>query len=138
MKKQNFKVYDDKVQRVRKIIAEQENMNWLIGEEAIENATGYGDLKQFAEDVPMDYQVLNECCVTVRAWPKDMGRPISSSQLNWRNIVVYGSRRGSSGRHNLPAVYPFRYFVNSGGLISYGPDPRGRLRRSHPLGGETG
>jgi len=25
-------------------------------------------------------------------------------------------------RHKLPAVYPFRYFVTSGGLISYGPD----------------
>jgi putative tryptophan/tyrosine transport system substrate-binding protein len=27
-----------------------------------------------------------------------------------------------AARHNLPAVYPFRFFVNSGGLISYGPD----------------
>ena len=26
-------------------------------------------------------------------------------------------------RHRLPAIYPFRYFVISGGLISYGPDP---------------
>ena len=25
-------------------------------------------------------------------------------------------------RHRLPAVYPFRYFVTVGGLISYGPD----------------
>jgi putative tryptophan/tyrosine transport system substrate-binding protein len=27
-----------------------------------------------------------------------------------------------AARHKLPAVYPFRYFVRSGGLISYGPD----------------
>jgi putative tryptophan/tyrosine transport system substrate-binding protein len=26
-------------------------------------------------------------------------------------------------RHHLPAVYPFRYFVTAGGLISYGPNP---------------
>jgi putative tryptophan/tyrosine transport system substrate-binding protein len=26
-------------------------------------------------------------------------------------------------RHKLPAIYPFRYFVTSGGMISYGPDP---------------
>ena len=27
-----------------------------------------------------------------------------------------------AARHRLPAVYPFRYFATSGGLISYGPD----------------
>jgi putative ABC transport system substrate-binding protein len=27
-----------------------------------------------------------------------------------------------AARHKLPAVYPFRYMVNLGGLISYGPD----------------
>jgi putative ABC transport system substrate-binding protein len=26
-----------------------------------------------------------------------------------------------AGRHRLPAIYPFRYFTDSGGLISYGP-----------------
>jgi putative ABC transport system substrate-binding protein len=26
-----------------------------------------------------------------------------------------------AGRHRLPAIYPFRYFAESGGLISYGP-----------------
>jgi putative ABC transport system substrate-binding protein len=29
-----------------------------------------------------------------------------------------------AARHRLPAVYPFRYFAVSGGLISYGPEPR--------------
>ena len=28
-----------------------------------------------------------------------------------------------TARHRLPAVYPARYFVTAGGLISYGPDP---------------
>jgi putative ABC transport system substrate-binding protein len=28
----------------------------------------------------------------------------------------------SAGRHRLPAVYPFRYFVASGGLMSYGTE----------------
>src|SRR5262249_3994898 len=27
-----------------------------------------------------------------------------------------------AARHKLPAVYPSRFFVRSGGLISYGPD----------------
>ena len=26
-------------------------------------------------------------------------------------------------KHQLPAIYPFRYFVTDGGLIYYGPDP---------------
>jgi putative ABC transport system substrate-binding protein len=35
-----------------------------------------------------------------------------------------------AARHRLPAVYPFRYFVASGGLISYGPDPTDQFRRA--------
>jgi putative ABC transport system substrate-binding protein len=31
-------------------------------------------------------------------------------------------------RHNLPAVYPFRYYVTAGGLISYGPDENQQYR----------
>jgi putative ABC transport system substrate-binding protein len=27
-----------------------------------------------------------------------------------------------ASRHRLPAVYPLRFFADSGGLISYGPD----------------
>jgi putative ABC transport system substrate-binding protein len=26
-----------------------------------------------------------------------------------------------AARHRLPAIYPFRYFADSGGLLSYGP-----------------
>jgi len=35
-----------------------------------------------------------------------------------------------AARHRLPAVYPFRYFVTSGGLISYGPDVIDQYRRA--------
>jgi putative ABC transport system substrate-binding protein len=29
---------------------------------------------------------------------------------------------GLAAKYRLPAIYPFRFFVRSGGLISYGPD----------------
>jgi putative tryptophan/tyrosine transport system substrate-binding protein len=35
-----------------------------------------------------------------------------------------------AARHRLPAVYPFRYHVASGGLISYGPDTIDAFRRA--------
>ena len=35
-----------------------------------------------------------------------------------------------AARHRLPAVYPFRFFVTSGGLISYGPDLVDQYRRA--------
>ena len=35
-----------------------------------------------------------------------------------------------AARHRLPAVYPFRYFVTGGGLISYGPDTTEQFRRA--------
>jgi putative ABC transport system substrate-binding protein len=34
-----------------------------------------------------------------------------------------------TARHLLPAIYPFRYFVMGGGLISYGADPVDQYRR---------
>jgi putative tryptophan/tyrosine transport system substrate-binding protein len=35
-----------------------------------------------------------------------------------------------AAQHNLPAVYPFRYFVGAGGLICYGPDYLDQYRRA--------
>jgi putative ABC transport system substrate-binding protein len=35
-----------------------------------------------------------------------------------------------AARHRFPAVYPFRYFVTDGGLISYGPDLNDQYRRA--------
>jgi putative ABC transport system substrate-binding protein len=35
-----------------------------------------------------------------------------------------------ASRYQLPAVYPFRFFATSGGLISYGPDPLDQYRRA--------
>ena len=35
-----------------------------------------------------------------------------------------------AARHRLPAVYPFRYFVTVGGLISYGANPLDQYRRA--------
>ena len=37
---------------------------------------------------------------------------------------------GLAARHRLPAVYPFRSFVEDGGLICYGPDAIDQLRRA--------
>jgi putative ABC transport system substrate-binding protein len=41
----------------------------------------------------------------------------SSFGANHPDVVV-----GLAARYKLPAVYPWRYFVSAGGLISYGPD----------------
>jgi putative tryptophan/tyrosine transport system substrate-binding protein len=42
--------------------------------------------------------------------------------------VVLGSTLAV--RYRLPAVYPFRYYPTSGGLISYGPDMVNPYRRA--------
>jgi putative ABC transport system substrate-binding protein len=35
-----------------------------------------------------------------------------------------------AAHHRLPAVYPYRFFVSDGGLISYGPDQTDQFRRA--------
>jgi ABC-type uncharacterized transport system substrate-binding protein len=35
-----------------------------------------------------------------------------------------------AARHRLPAIYPFRYFVTAGGLVSYGPELNDQFRRA--------
>jgi putative tryptophan/tyrosine transport system substrate-binding protein len=38
------------------------------------------------------------------------------------NVANRGSIIILAARHRLPAIYPYRYFVAEGGLLSYGPD----------------
>jgi putative ABC transport system substrate-binding protein len=42
-----------------------------------------------------------------------------------RDLII-----GLAARHRLPAVYPFRYYVADGGLISYGPNTIDPVRRA--------
>src|SRR5262245_15464414 len=44
-----------------------------------------------------------------------------------RNLII-----ALAARHLLPAIYPFRYFVVGGGLISYGADPVNQFWQRRP------
>ncbi len=43
--------------------------------------------------------------------------PGSGSAVSNRKFIIQ-----LAAQHHLPAVYPYRFFVSDGGLISYGPD----------------
>jgi putative ABC transport system substrate-binding protein len=60
-----------------------------------------------------------EHAVAVFARGSNGGLVVTGSQfgVNYPEVIV-----GLAARYKLPAVYPFRYFVSVGGLISYGPD----------------
>src|SRR5262249_45832139 len=49
----------------------------------------------------------------------------SPSAVLHRELII-----GLAAKHRLPAVYPMRLFVASGGLISYGPDEIDQPRRA--------
>jgi putative ABC transport system substrate-binding protein len=49
----------------------------------------------------------------------------SQGAVTYRELII-----ALAARHSLPAVYPFRYFVTDGGLISYGPDTTEQYRRA--------
>jgi ABC-type uncharacterized transport system substrate-binding protein len=50
--------------------------------------------------------------------------PISSVERH-RDLIV-----ALAARHRLPAIYPARFYVTAGGLISYGADPIDQYRRA--------
>ena len=47
------------------------------------------------------------------------------SMTNYREAII-----ALAARHGVPAVYPFRYFAASGGLMSYGTDVTEVFRRA--------
>ena len=48
----------------------------------------------------------------------------ASSQIH-RELII-----SLAARHQLPVVYPYRFFVTGGGLMSYGPDLINQYRRA--------
>jgi putative ABC transport system substrate-binding protein len=62
---------------------------------------------------------------------REIERSITTFAANASGLIVTGSAAATAhrelivalaGRHRLPAVYYARYYVEGGGLISYGPD----------------
>jgi putative ABC transport system substrate-binding protein len=54
------------------------------------------------------------------AGQSDMGLIVSiGPPINGLRKVIFEQ----AARHRLPAIYPFRYFVAEGGLMSYGAEP---------------
>src|SRR5262245_26690984 len=49
----------------------------------------------------------------------------SPQSSRYRDLIVT-----LAARHRLPAVYPWRYYVEGGGLLSYGPDNLDQYRRA--------
>jgi ABC-type uncharacterized transport system substrate-binding protein len=61
-----------------------------------------------------------ERAVTVFARGPDGGLVVTGSAvaIGHRDLIIR-----LAARHRLPAVFPARFYVPDGGLISYGPDP---------------
>ena len=78
---------------------------------------------------PIDVRDAGEIERDVAAFARDSNGGLivtgSSGAAVHRELIIM-----LAARHRLPAVYPFRYFVTSGGLISYGPDPTDQYRRA--------
>jgi putative tryptophan/tyrosine transport system substrate-binding protein len=74
-----------------------------------------------AELSPIDVRDAGEIERGVAAFASESGGGLivtgSSAASVHRELIVT-----LAARHRLPTVYPFRSFVTSGGLISYGPD----------------
>ncbi len=81
------------------------------------------------ELTPIDVRDAGEIERDVAAFARDSNGGLivtgSSGAAVHRELIIM-----LAARHRLPAVYPFRYFVTSGGLISYGPDLNDQYRRA--------
>jgi putative ABC transport system substrate-binding protein len=68
-----------------------------------------------------------ERAVTAFARSGNGGLIVTASPLGTRHrdLII-----ALAARHHLPAIYPYRYFVSAGGLISYGPNSIDQYRRA--------
>ena len=68
-----------------------------------------------------------ERAITAFAAARNGGLIVTSSQpaVIHRNLII-----SLALRYGLPNIFPFRYYAASGGLVSYGPDPKDEHRRA--------
>ena len=99
---------------------------------AIPDPTGLGQMRriQGVSAVASGWNAVRSACET----PAEIEPAVDEIRAGaeWRpdchgaHDSLYGAHRdliiALAARHQLPAVYPFGYFVTGGGLISYGPD----------------
>jgi putative tryptophan/tyrosine transport system substrate-binding protein len=73
------------------------------------------------EITPIDVREADEINRNVAAFARQSNGGLfvttSAPAMVHRELII-----ALATRHRLPAIYPFRYYVASGGLISYGPD----------------
>jgi putative ABC transport system substrate-binding protein len=106
----------------------------------IRDATGVGGGAQFGaiqgvapsfgvEVIPVDVRDASVIERTVAAFARSSngGLIVTSTRfaIVHRDLII-----ALAARHRLPAVYPYRHYVTSGGLISYGPDQVDHFRRA--------
>jgi ABC-type uncharacterized transport system substrate-binding protein len=75
---------------------------------------------------------LNNAC-EIEDGLKEFGREPNGGVIVTPNGLAIIHRQSiiqTTSRMKLPAIYPFRYFVTDGGLISYGPDVVDQYRRA--------
>jgi putative tryptophan/tyrosine transport system substrate-binding protein len=81
------------------------------------------------EVFPVDVRNADEIerAITAFAQSSNSGLIVSASPgaALHRDLIIT-----LAARHKLPAVYPFRYVVAAGGLLSYGPDFADQFRRA--------
>jgi putative ABC transport system substrate-binding protein len=98
------------------------------------NPSGIGQFAAIQTVTPMGIELSVANLQEVREIERAIAEFASGSN---GGLIVTASAFGANhpdllaelaARHKLPSVYPFRYFVASGGLISYGPDFVGQFR----------
>jgi len=99
----------------------------VLRDAAIPSGTGqFAVIQAVAPSLRLDVNPVNmsdsaeiERAVTAFARTPNGGLILTGSGIS---ILKHRLVIALAARHKLPAVYPYRFFVAAGGLISYGPD----------------
>jgi putative ABC transport system substrate-binding protein len=107
----------------------------VLRDSAISGGTGqFGAIQSVAPSLKIEVNPINvldageiERAIAAFARSPNGGLIVTASGLAivHRELIVT-----LAARHQLPAVYYYRFFVTDGGLVSYGPDPHDQYRRA--------